>query len=385
MLSGPRILLAPDKFKGSLCAAEVRGAFENGLRQIFPGACFTHAPIADGGEGTSAAILQALGGEAVTIDALDPLGRPVRAAFAEVAINGNQVAVIEMSAASGFERVLDVVPPQPQFASTFGTGQMIRAAAARGVRQILLGIGGSATNDGGAGMAQALGYRFDDSDGKPLTAIPDRLEQLQRITRPEENLNLPEILVACDVDNPLLGDHGATRIYGPQKGIRETDFPLFEARLEALAEAAEKLAGRRLRNLPGAGAAGGLGFGLMAFCDAELRPGFKLVSAITGLEEAVERADLIITGEGSLDAQTLNGKGPAGVAAMARAAGVPIVAVCGIADTENPELGETFDHILTIRPLANCTEQAVSEAAQLIERVILQSRDLILRLAGSTS
>lgn len=385
MSTFPRILLAPDKFKGSLTAKEVRQACAKGLRRIFPDATFIQAPVADGGEGSTEAILEALGGELETVDALDPLGRPVQATFAIVKIAGKSVAVIEMSAASGFERVLDVIPPDPRRASTFGTGQMIRAAAMRGVERILIGIGGSATNDGGSGMAEALGYCFRDQKNQILPAVPDRLEELGRITRPQKEPILPEVLVACDVDNPLLGKHGATRVYGPQKGILEDTFPLFEARLTALADAAETMVGKPLRDLPGAGAAGGLGFGLVAFCNAELRPGFKLVAEITGLQRRIAEADLVVTGEGSLDAQTLNGKGPAGVASMARDAGKPVLALCGITDPGLPRLTETFDCVLPIRPLARNTEEAISNAAGLIERVIEESEDLIRSLLRSTN
>ncbi len=383
--TGPCILLAPDKFKGSLTAAEVREACEKGLSGIFPAATFLHAPVADGGEGTTEAIIDARGGKLEQVDVLDPLGRPITACFAMVEVQGKRVAVMEMSVASGFERVLDVVPPEPGRASTFGTGQMIRAAAMHGAEQILIGIGGSATNDGGAGMAEALGYRFYDKENFILPALPDRLEELVRISPPATVGTLPELLVACDVDNPLLGARGATRVYGPQKGIREEELTRFEARLVAMADAAETMVEKPLRDLPGAGAAGGLGFGLMAFCDAQLHPGFELVAEITQLREQITAADLIITGEGSLDAQTLHGKGPAGVAAMAHAQGKPVLAICGVTDPEVPGLNKVFSLILPLRPLASSTEEAIAHAAELISHAIRESQDLIRPLVRASS
>jgi len=374
----PRILLAPDKFKGSLTAAEVRTACENGLRLVFPNAQFTDAAVADGGEGTTEAIRSALGGSTETVAVQDPLGRPIEAEFSLVQIGGKTVAVMEMSAASGFEKVLDV-PPHPERASTFGTGQMIQAATQLGAEQILIGIGGSATNDGGVGMAQALQFRFFQDDGIPLSDLPTDLERLTRIESTSP-FDLPPILVACDVDSPLLGERGATRIYGPQKGIQEDQFPLFESRLEALAVAASEFTGTDHRDHPGAGAAGGLGFGLMTFCGATLHPGFDLVADITGLHEQIAKADLVLTGEGSLDSQTLNGKGPAGVAALARAAGNPVIALCGITDPDVPELAKAFDLVLPIKDDSLSTEESISRAAELLTARIARASDFIQAL-----
>ena len=373
-----RILLAPDKFKGSLTAGQVRDATRTALKSIFPDADFVDAPVADGGEGTTEALLSALGGERVSCPASDPFGRPVEAKYGIVEVGDERIAVMEMSAASGFERVLDL-EPNPLQATSFGTGQMLLAAAQHRPDRILIGIGGSATNDGGAGMAQALGHRFFGPDNSLLSDLPTGLSTTTRIDPPAAGTPaVPPILVACDVDNPLLGERGATRIYGPQKGVQESDFARFEKRLERLAD----VVGGDLRELPGAGAAGGLGFGLMAFCGAELKPGFELVAELCHLRDAISQCDLVITGEGSLDSQTLNGKGPAGVAQMARELGRPTVAVCGICDGESVELAEQFDCILPIvgadHPVP--VEQAIANASQLIGERIVAASDSVRAL-----
>ncbi|MEZ5303805.1 MAG: glycerate kinase [Verrucomicrobiales bacterium] len=264
------ILIALDKFKGSLTAEEACAAAARGFRRAFPQAEIRALPIADGGEGTAAALRSALGGEWGTAPASDALGRPVESRFALIPNPaGGSLAVLEMSEASGLWRI-GAGERDPRRATTFGTGQMLRAAAGSAT-EILIGIGGSATNDGGSGMAQALGFRFLDAAGEPIADLPAGLDRLARLDPPAD-LRLPPITVACDVDNPLLGEAGATRVYGPQKGVRPGDFGWFEARLARFADCAEALAGRPLRGVPGAGLANGLGFALIALCGARLRP-----------------------------------------------------------------------------------------------------------------
>ena len=274
------------------------------------------------------------------------------------------VAVIAMSAASGLWRV----PAQRRDirrASTFGTGELMADARERGARKILLGLGGSATNDGGIGMAAALGYEFVDREGMPLEPLPFFLPGLAGIRRPVGGL--PEIVAMCDVENPLLGPRGATWTYGPQKGGDAHTLPLLEAALTHLANVIEKDLGNDFRDVPGAGAAGGMGFGLMSFCGARLCSGFETVAAAMGLEEAIAGSDLVITGEGCLDSQTLEGKGPAGVALLARKLGKPVIAFAGrVQDAE--ALHEIFDGVFAIKDEAMPLEVAIREAELLLEQ-----------------
>ncbi len=327
-----RLLVASDKFKGSLRADEACRAIRDGLAAALPEADVDLCPIADGGEGTTAALVAALGGEWRETRVTDARGRPLLARHGWV--GARRLAILEMSAASGLALVADL-PPDPAQASTLGTGELLLAAA-EGADEVVLGIGGSATNDGGLGMALALGWTFLRADGTPFRPALANVTEAARLAPPARPL--PAIRVACDVDNPLLGPRGATRVYGPQKGVR--DFAWFEARLEHLADLARDHLGRDLRDIPGAGAAGGLGFGLMAFARASLCPGFGLVAGALDLEARLREADLVITGEGRLDRQSLSGKGPGGVAGMARRLGKPVVAFAGSVE---PSAATLFD------------------------------------------
>ena len=321
-----RILIASDKFKGSLTAAEACDAIAAGLREGLTGdgheiRCL---PIADGGDGIAETLTAAAGGEWVDIEVTGPLGDRVTAGYG--LIDAGETAVIEMASASGMALLGDR-EKNPLRASTFGTGELILDAVSRGASKILLGIGGSATNDGGTGMALALGFRFFDTEDSELTALPETLERAVRFSRPD-HFHLPSVTVACDVTNPLLGPKGCTAIYGPQKGISPETFALHEARLGHLVQMTGPL-GKAVAEKPGAGAAGGLGFGAMIFLGANLVPGFDLVADRLGLAEAIELADLVITGEGRLDHQSLEGKGPFGVVEMARKKGKATAAFCG--------------------------------------------------------
>ena len=352
-----RIVVAPDKFKGSLSAREAAEAISAGLRQRFPVAELVTVPIADGGEGTMALISEVLGAQEVGLVATGPNGDLVEAGYA---LAGRR-AIIEMSAASG----LQLVPADrrdPWEADTFGTGELIADAIGSGADEIIVGIGGSATNDGGAGMARALGFEFQlDGDGRLARIVPP----------PERPGDRARFVAACDVANPLLGLDGCTRIYGPQKGISRDDFLRHERRLGRLAEVVRADVAKVSPEAAGAGAAGGLGFGLMAFCGAELRSGFDLVAELTGLEEKIAAADLVVTGEGSLDEQTLMGKGPAGVAELARAAGKRVVAMCGVAKDERALLSR-FDAVVSLEGLADGVEDSISRAAELLAEAAME-------------
>ncbi|MCB1207250.1 MAG: glycerate kinase [Verrucomicrobiae bacterium] len=328
------ILIASDKFKGSLTASEACEAIATGIRAEAGDS--THSirclPIADGGDGLAETLLSACGGVWVEKTVSGPLGDPVRSGYA--LIDNGRTAVIEMAKASGLA-LLGNRPNDPRRASTKGTGELIADAMRHGVDEIVLGIGGSATNDGGAGLAEALGFRFEDSSGHNLTGMPSEIEQVARIV-PPLNLRLPRVTVACDVTNPLLGSKGCTRVYGPQKGIAPADLASHEARLARLVALSGE-AGKVAAICPGAGAAGGLGFGALVFLNAELTPGFDLVAEKLDLGAAIEAADLVITGEGRLDSQSLQGKGPHGVARRARARGRLTAAFCGSLESGNLE------------------------------------------------
>ncbi|MGE9267593.1 MAG: glycerate kinase, partial [Verrucomicrobiales bacterium] len=293
---------------------------------------------------------------------------------ARYALCTGDIAVMEMASASGFELV-SAADRDLLHSSTEGTGQLLRhAAQASGARKILIGIGGSATNDGGTGMARALGYHFLDTAGHNLRPLPADLLELNRIEAPDD-LALPPIEVACDVDNPLLGPNGATAIYGPQKGAT----PDLEKELEARLAHLVAITGANEQALvPGAGAAGGLGFGLLHFAHASLRPGFDIVADALNLRERLARADLVITGEGSIDAQTLSGKGPAGIARLAKEAGKPTLALAGHIALEVKEAG-LFDHHASLSEIGLPLETLMAEAAPLLTRRTREALDELSR------
>jgi glycerate kinase len=361
-----RILLALDKFKGSLTAKQASDAVARGLRRAGVDAEIELCPIADGGEGFTEAVHTALGGEWVAVPVHDAHGRDVLAHYALIQRNGQTEAVMEMSAASGLAMVSDL-PLNPYAASTRGTGEMILQAIERGAERILIGIGGSATNDGGSGMAQVLGYQFLDDREIPVVDLPRELERVRRIAK--EHRVACEVVVACDVTNPLLGHEGASQVYGPQKGVKDVAF--FENRLTQFADMVQRDLGCDHRNEPGAGAAGGLGFGLMSFCGARLQSGFDLVAEITGLPDRIARADIVITGEGKLDAQTLHGKGPMGVAAMARVQGKRIVGIGGIIDWSD-SLRSHFDQLIEAKPAYMGITEAIARAGELLENAVAE-------------
>ncbi len=355
-----KVLIAPDKFKGSLTAAQAARAIRRGVEGACPRAECRELPIADGGEGAAEVLCAALGGEWITAPAHDPLGRSIEAGYAWLP---GEVAAINMSEASGLRR-LAAGELDPLRASTAGTGELMAHARERGARTVLVGLGGSATNDGGIGMAAALGWRFVDRHGDALPPLPLRLPGLDRLVPPDGAF--PAVTAICDVGNPLLGTRGATRIYGPQKGVDARTLPLLEAGLAHLADVAWRDLGRDCRDVPGAGAAGGLGFGLLTFCRAEMRSGFEMVAEAVGLSAAVAGSDLVITGEGRLDGQTLEGKGPAGVASLARRFGKPVLAFGG-AVLEAEALRGIFHAVFAIQDEEISTGRAMREAETLLE------------------
>lgn len=373
-----RILIAIDKFKGSISAAVAAQAIASAVGQTLPETECDLCPIADGGEGTAEAVVAALNGSWCETATFDAQSRPVTARYGLATADGESEAVMEMSAASGLAMVGDL-PLDPATASTWGTGLMLLDAMERGVRRIVIGIGGSATNDAGIGMAAALGYRFLDASGAVLDPVMTSMDRLARIEKPAD-FNPPEILVACDVNNPLLGPQGCTRIYGPQKGV--ADFEFFESRLQKLAEIAKRDLGADHREVPGAGAAGGLGYGLMTFCGARLTSGFDLIADLVHLRERIGAADLVITGEGRLDAQTLHGKGPMGVADMARELGKPVAAFAGAIQAED-QLRTRFDLLCAIKPEEMPLAEAMQRGADLLEAAVLAQAGALRALLRS--
>ncbi|GGY86492.1 glycerate kinase [Streptomyces olivaceoviridis] len=322
-----RVLVAADKFKGSLTAVQVAERVTAGLRRVVPDLQVEALPVADGGDGTVDAAVAA-GFERREVRVAGPLGEEVTAAFA---LRGG-TAVVEMAEASGLQR-LPAGLFAPLTASTYGSGELLRAALDAGVRTIVFGVGGSATTDGGAGMLSALGARFLTEEGEPVSPGGGGLADLARadLSGLDPRLSSVELVLASDVDNPLTGPKGAPAVYGPQKGASPDDVETLDAALAHFAKVLEAEAGPRAAEYaaaPGAGAAGGIGYGALLL-GARFRPGIEVMLDVLGFAPALERASLVITGEGSLDEQTLHGKAPAGVAAAARAAGKEVVAVCG--------------------------------------------------------
>lgn len=366
------MLVAPDKFKGSLTARQASEAIARGWLHTWPDCETISHPVADGGDGTLDAIGAAIGAPRRTTSARDARGRHrevpwlwdsrTRSAWIESA------SVVGLAGLAADER-------QPLTATTAGLGTLIRTAADAGAARIFLALGGSASNDAGCGMAGELGYRFLDADGIPFEPVPDNLARLDRIERPSAP-RLPPITGLVDVGNPLLGPQGASHIYGPQKGATSDVVHQLEQALTRVAEVARRDLDAPDPSIPGAGAAGGLGYGTMAFLGAELRPGFDLIAEITGLREAIESADLVITGEGRLDAQTASGKAPAGVARLARDCGKPVIALAGSVPLTKED-HDAFDAVLAITNGSMTLDQAMQQAAPLLEAAAARAARLV--------
>lgn len=330
------IVLAPDSFKGSLSAVEVCGALERGIRRVLGDVAIISKPMADGGEGTVDCLVAGTAGRFFEVEVMGPLGTPVRAAYGllgELAGGSTEAtAVIEMAAAAGLGLVSED-QRNPLHTTTFGLGQLIRHALDAGCRRFIIGIGGSATTDGGAGMVQALGARFYDAQGVEITApltggLIGSVVTVDVSAMPAA-LQGCEFLVACDVDNPLLGQHGAARVYGPQKGADAEAVEILERNLGYFYDVAEAACGQVVRDCAGAGAAGGLGAGLMLFVQGRLQSGIEMVLDYCGFDACLADAQWVLTGEGRIDDQTARGKTIAGVAQRCRKADVPVIAVAG--------------------------------------------------------
>jgi len=363
-----RIVVAPDSYKGSASAVNVANAMEEGILSIFPDAEVIKVPIADGGEGTIEALLVATGGQLIEEKVIGPLGDSVQACFG--ILGDGETAVIEMAAASG----LPLVPPEkrnPRITTTYGTGQLIKAVLDRGIRKLIIGIGGSATNDGGMGMARALGVKFLDGVGNSLPSGGAALEQLVKIdvSQIDPRLNESTIVVAFCVDNTLCGPRGASAVYGPQKGATPEMIAELDAALAGYAAIVKKATGRDVAECPGAGAAGGLGAGLLFFTNAKLLPGVDIVLEAVRFSDIVKTADFVITGEGCTDFQTAYGKAPVGVAKIAKSHQVPTFCLSG-------SLGERYEEVLQSgingvmsiisRPMT--LEDCMTGAAELIKK-----------------
>ena len=362
-----RIIVAPDSFKGSLSAIDVAKAMARGIHAVFPEADILETPIADGGEGTVEALVAATHGHVRNTVVRGPLGDPVRAVWG--VLGDGQTAVLEMAAASG----LTLVPEgrrDPRLTSTFGTGELLKAALDNGLRRIILGIGGSATNDGGSGLARALGARFLDADGQDLPEGGAALARLSRIDLAglDPRLAEAEILVACDVDNPLCGPLGASAVFGPQKGATPEMVATLDAALGVYAVVATAITGRQAAEVAGAGAAGGLGAGLLFFTPARLRPGVEIVLEALGFEELACGADLVFTGEGRTDAQTAMGKAPVGVAAAAKRHGVPVICLSGgLGPGAETVLAHGIDALAATPPAPMSLEACLAGGSSLLE------------------
>ncbi|BCL76859.1 glycerate kinase [Jeongeupia sp. HS-3] len=358
-----KIVIAPDSYKESLSALDVAINIEAGMREIWPDADYVKLPVADGGEGTVAAMVDATGGKIVNVGVTGPLGECVNAFYG---LSGDgQTAIIEMAAASG----LALVPPSlrnPLQTTSYGTGELIRAALDAGARRFIIGIGGSATNDGGAGMVQALGARLLDQTGRELGFGGGPLARLALIDVAGLDARLKDcqIEVACDVDNPLTGPKGASHVFGPQKGATPEIVAQLDANLKHYASVIGHDLGIHVDTVPGAGAAGGMGAAMFAFLGGTLRPGIEIVMEAVGLDAIVASADLVITGEGRIDSQTIHGKTPIGVARVAKRHGKPVI---GIAGCLTPDVGVVHEHgidaVFSVLYHACSVDEALAKAA----------------------
>jgi len=368
-----KIVVAPDSFKGSLTAIEVSDAIEQGIREIFPEAEIVKIPMADGGDGTVQCLVNTTGGKILREKVTGPLGDEVLAHYG--ILGDKKTAVIEMAEASG----LTLVPENkrnPLITTTYGTGQLIKAALDQGCRKMIIGIGGSATNDGGAGMVQALGVKLLDQEGEEIGFGGRELKKIYQIdiSYLDNRISDTKVLVASDVINPLCGPKGASRIYGPQKGATPEVIEELDESLAYFAEIIKRDLNKDVKDIPGAGAAGGLGASLIAFLDAELRPGIEIIIEVVKLEQAIKDADLVITGEGKIDSQTIYGKAPIGVAKIAKKYNIPVIAVAAI-------IGDDADivHQYGISSLISVTgqpmrlEESVPNKVALIKNSIKQS------------
>jgi len=371
-----KIVVAPDSFKGSLTAIEVSVAIEQGIREVFPEAEIIKIPMADGGDGTVECLVNATGGEILKEKVIGPLGNEILAHYG--ILGDKKTAVIEMAAASG----LTLVPENkrnPLITTTYGTGQLIKVALNQECRKMIIGIGGSATNDGGAGMLQALGVKLLDREEKEVGFGGGELKKIVKIdiSCMDNRLFDIKVLVASDVNNPLCGPQGASRIYGPQKGATPEIIEELDKSLAYFAELIKRDLNKDVKDIPGAGAAGGLGASLMAFLNAELRPGIEIIIEIVKIEQIIRESDLLITGEGRIDAQSVFGKVPFGLGKMAKKYNVPVIAIVG-------EIGEGFSQIYEYgtNSIMSIISKAISidEAMQMSKSLLKDATERMMKI-----
>lgn len=377
-----KIVIAPDSFKESLSAMEVANEIERGFKSVMPDAEFIKVPVADGGEGTVQSMVDATQGEIIELEVTGPLGNRVKAHYGILGngilgsgttgsgisdistSNRKRTAIIEMASASGLHHV-GAQHRDPEITTSYGTGELICDALNRGIQRILIGLGGSATNDGGAGMAQALGIHLLDSNNKVLSVGGAALSKLHSIDLTDRHplIEQCEFEVACDVNNPLCGDKGATTVFGPQKGATPEMVVTLDNALSQYADVIAQSGITDRRHIPGAGAAGGMGLGVMAFLNASLKPGIDIVMQTVNLDKKIDGADLVITGEGRLDSQTLHGKTPMGVTRVANAQNIPVIAIAGcVSDDANVLLEHGIKAIFSITPRAMPLEDVLANA-----------------------
>ncbi|EGQ9187499.1 glycerate kinase [Vibrio cholerae] len=357
-----KVVIAPDSFKESLTAKQVCDAIQAGLARVWHDAKFVAIPVADGGEGTVQSLVDATQGRLVEVKVMGPQGKRVEAFYGM--LGDNQTAVIEMAAASGLHHV-PVAQRDPKLTTSFGTGELIRHALDQGVTKLIIGLGGSATNDGGVGMLAALGARFTNADGDPIQLTGGGLRELTHIDLQDFDPRLQhcDILVACDVNNPLCGDKGASAVFGPQKGATPEDVQLLDGALRQFGLLTEKVTGKMVLESAGAGAAGGMGAALLAYTQARLRPGIEIVLETVQLAHQVSDADLVITGEGRIDSQTVHGKTPMGVAKVAKRFDVPVLALCGCTGDNYQAVYQCgIDAVFAAVPRAMSLEDALKES-----------------------
>jgi glycerate 2-kinase len=367
-----KVVVAPNAFKGSLSASQAAAAIARGVRQVFPEADIVEVPVADGGDGTAEALVSAHDGTFQTVKVEGPLGDPITAAYG--LIDGGRTGVVELASSSG----LALISPDrrdARRASTYGFGQLLQAAHVAQVASIIAGIGGSATNDGGAGMAQALGYHLLDASGRDLPRGGAALAHLERIERPRDDWwESVAVKVACDVDNPLAGPRGASAVYGPQKGADDQAVRELDAALSRLAAVVERDLGKRVADVPGAGAAGGTGAGMIAFLDAQLVPGAPLVVEASGFDAKLRGADLVITGEGQADEQTAYGKAPGEVAKRAKKARIPVLLIAGSKGPGWEALrGLGVTAVVTLDEEGDNLQQLMRDAGQMLTRATVRA------------
>jgi len=361
-----KIVIAPDSFKGNLSALEVAKLIEKGIRRVYPKVRIVKVPMADGGEGTVRSLVDATKGRIIRKEVTGPVGKKVKASYG--ILGDKETAIIEMASASG----LPLVPKNkrnPLLTTTYGTGELIKAALDRGCRKIIVGIGGSATVDGGAGMAQALGARLLDKKGREIGFGGGALGNLEEIdvSKLDKRIKKTKVLVASDVDNPLTGPKGAAKVYAPQKGATPSMVKRLEKNLKRYTSIIKRDLEKDIKDIPGTGAAGGLGAGLIAFLNAKIRLGVDIVIETVGLEKHLKDTDLVITGEGKMDSQTIYGKTPIGVAKLAKRCNIPVIAIVGEVD-EGVEVvyKHGIDGIMTTTPHPMTRIQAMKKSFQLI-------------------